>query len=47
MGKAVSKNLELTANEYCLKFVGNDPISKNDPFWNRFLAYNLIPPMTL
>ncbi|CAG9864050.1 unnamed protein product [Phyllotreta striolata] len=45
MGKAVSKNLELATNEYCLKFVGTDPISKNDPFWNRFLAYNLIPPI--
>ncbi|XP_072387855.1 dymeclin [Diabrotica undecimpunctata] len=47
MGKAISKNLELSTNEYCVRFVGTEPISKNDPFWNRFLAYNLIPPTSL
>ncbi|KAJ3649162.1 hypothetical protein Zmor_020918 [Zophobas morio] len=46
MGTAVSKNLDLSTNEYLLKFVSNQPISQNDPFWNRFVAFNISPPMT-
>lgn len=46
MGTAVSKNLDLSTNEYCLKFVGKDVLSQNDPFWNRFLAFNITPPTT-
>ncbi|KAJ8927015.1 hypothetical protein NQ314_020578 [Rhamnusium bicolor] len=46
MGTAVSRNLDISANEYCLKFVGKDSIIPNDPFWNRFLAFNITPPTT-
>lgn len=46
MGTAVSRNLDLSTNEYCLKFVAKEPISINDPFWNRFLAFNITPPLT-
>ncbi|XP_060534905.1 dymeclin isoform X2 [Cylas formicarius] len=44
MGVAVSRNLDLSANEYCLKFVGREPITQNDPFWNRFLSFNIFSP---
>ncbi|XP_022911837.2 dymeclin [Onthophagus taurus] len=44
MGTSVSKNQDLTTNEYLLKFVDKDPISQNDPFWNRFLSFNIKPP---
>jgi hypothetical protein len=46
MGTAVSKNLDLSTNDYLLKFVSSQPISQNDPFWNRFVAFNISPPMT-
>ncbi|KAJ8925444.1 hypothetical protein NQ315_009277 [Exocentrus adspersus] len=46
MGTAVSRNLDISSNEYCLKFVGKDFITPNDPFWNRFLAFNITPPTT-
>ncbi|XP_019866777.2 dymeclin [Aethina tumida] len=46
MGTAVSRNLDLNTNEYLEKFVGKQSISANDPFWNRFLAFNIIPPTT-
>ncbi|XP_076268126.1 dymeclin isoform X2 [Rhynchophorus ferrugineus] len=46
MGTAISKNLDLSSNEYCLKFIGNTSITFNDPFWNRFLSFNITPPTT-
>lgn len=46
MGTAVSRNFDLSTNEYCLRFVGKEIISLNDPFWNRFLAFNITPPVT-
>ncbi|XP_066262135.1 dymeclin [Euwallacea similis] len=46
MGTAVSRNLDLSTNEYCQKFVGKEVLSQNDPFWNRFLAFNIAPPIT-
>lgn len=46
MGTAISKNLDLSTNDYLLKFVSNQPISQNDPFWNRLVAFNMSPPMT-
>lgn len=44
MGIAVSRSTDLTQNEYLLRFVGEDYISPNDPFWNRFLSFNITPP---
>ncbi|XP_048523171.1 dymeclin isoform X2 [Dendroctonus ponderosae] len=46
MGTAVSRSLDLSTNEYCLKFVGKEAISLNHPFWNRFLSFNITPPTT-
>lgn len=46
MGTAISKNLDLSTNEYLQKFVSDQVISLNDPFWNRFVAFNISPPMT-
>ncbi|RZC40688.1 Dymeclin and/or Hid1 domain containing protein [Asbolus verrucosus] len=46
MGTAVSKNLDLSTNDYLQKFVSSQAISQNDPFWNRFVAFNISPPMT-
>ncbi|XP_018333634.1 dymeclin isoform X2 [Agrilus planipennis] len=31
---------DVTRNEYVSRFVGKENISSNDPFWNRFLAFN-------
>lgn len=46
MGTAVSRNLDISSNEYCLKFAGKETIIPNDPFWNRFLTFNITPPTT-
>ncbi|XP_050315698.1 dymeclin [Anthonomus grandis grandis] len=46
MGTAVSRNLDLTTNEFCLKFVGKDAIAATDPFWDKFLAFSITPPIT-
>ncbi|KAJ8970965.1 hypothetical protein NQ317_012642 [Molorchus minor] len=47
MGTAVSRDLDISSNTYCLRFVGKESISPNDPFWNKFLAFNVTPPITL
>lgn len=44
MGTALSRSVDLSTNEYLVRFVGKDYISPNDPFWNRFLAFNIAPP---
>ncbi|KAK4883863.1 hypothetical protein RN001_000134 [Aquatica leii] len=46
MGTALSHNVDLSTNEYILKFIGKESISPNDPFWNRFLAFNISLPKT-
>ncbi|GJQ81413.1 hypothetical protein Trydic_g18278 [Trypoxylus dichotomus] len=46
MGTSISRNVELSSNEYLLKFSDKENISPNDPFWNRFLAFNIKPPTT-
>ncbi|GLV36306.1 uncharacterized protein CBL_08800 [Carabus blaptoides fortunei] len=46
MGTAVSRNADLSTNEYLVRFVSKEHISPNDPFWNRFLAFNISPPVT-
>lgn len=44
MGLSVSRYSDLTNNEYLVKFCSKDVISSNDPFWNRFLSFNITPP---
>lgn len=46
MGTAVSVNVDLTTNEYLRRFLAEENISPNDPFWNRFLAFNVTLPNT-
>lgn len=44
MGVAISRSTDLAQNEYLLRFVSEEYISPNDPFWNRFLSFNITPP---
>lgn len=44
MGTALSRSVDISVNEYLIRFVGKEYISPNDPFWNRFLAFNITPP---
>ncbi|CAG2055624.1 unnamed protein product, partial [Timema podura] len=44
MGTASSQNTDLASNEYLERFTRKDPISSNDPFWNRFLSFSFTPP---
>ncbi|KAL3286907.1 hypothetical protein HHI36_001393 [Cryptolaemus montrouzieri] len=44
MGIAVSRDLDLNKNDYLKKFVSEEKIGLNDPFWNRLLAFNLSIP---
>ncbi|KAL1497518.1 hypothetical protein ABEB36_008463 [Hypothenemus hampei] len=46
MGTTISRSTDLSDNEYCAKFVNKDPLSINDPFWNRFLSFNMNYPIT-
>lgn len=46
MGTAVSRSADFSSNEYLVRFVSREHISSNDPFWNRFLAFNISPPVT-
>ncbi|KAF5307529.1 hypothetical protein FQR65_LT06884 [Abscondita terminalis] len=46
MGTSLSHTVDLSTNEYILKFIGKETISPNDPFWNRFLAFNISLPKT-
>ncbi|XP_017771961.1 PREDICTED: dymeclin [Nicrophorus vespilloides] len=44
MGIAISKQIDLSTNEYILRFIGKEHISRNDPFWNTFLSFNITLP---
>nr|CAD7195657.1 unnamed protein product [Timema douglasi] len=44
MGTALSQNTDLATNNYLERFTRKDPISSNDPFWNRFLSFSFTPP---
>ncbi|XP_046403155.1 dymeclin isoform X2 [Ischnura elegans] len=46
MGVSNSRLGDLTKNEYIQKFIGNEHISPNEPFWNRFLSFSFMPPIT-
>ncbi|XP_044746620.1 dymeclin [Coccinella septempunctata] len=44
MGIAISKDLDFHQNDYLKKFVSQEVINLNDPFWNRLLTFNLSIP---
>ena len=45
MGINVSRQVELSENEYLKKFVGKDHIPPTDnEFWDTFLQYHIAPP---
>jgi hypothetical protein len=41
MGAQYSSLNELKSNTYLSRFVGEESISVNDPFWNQFLSFRL------
>ncbi|KRZ52014.1 Dymeclin [Trichinella nativa] len=44
MGGQISSYSKIGDNLLVRQFVGNEPISVNDPFWNSFLSFNLSHP---
>ncbi|VDK67475.1 unnamed protein product, partial [Litomosoides sigmodontis] len=40
MGAKISSETSIEENAYLRRFVGLQPISDNDPFWNHFLSFN-------
>ncbi|CAF1028148.1 unnamed protein product [Adineta steineri] len=46
MGAQYSSLNDLKSNEYLSRFVSEESISSNDPFWNQFLSFRLQSPFT-
>lgn len=46
MGAQYSSLNSLKSNEYLSRFVSEETISVNDPFWNQFLSFRLQSPFT-
>lgn len=46
MGGTSSRYQDLSKNVYIARFSGKEAISPNDIFWNKFLSYNVRPPLT-
>lgn len=46
MGTSASQHADFVTNEYLLRFAGEDSVTPNDPFWNRFLSFTLKAPLT-
>ncbi|EEC20238.1 conserved hypothetical protein, partial [Ixodes scapularis] len=44
MGTATSSLHDLKKNEHLKHFVGKEPITPNDPFWNQLLSFSIRPP---
>uniref|UniRef100_A0A0R3RYY1 Dymeclin n=1 Tax=Elaeophora elaphi TaxID=1147741 RepID=A0A0R3RYY1_9BILA len=42
MGAKISSETVIEENAYVRRFVGLQPISDNDPFWNHFLSFNFL-----
>lgn len=42
MGARISSETLIEENAYLRRFVGLQPISDNDPFWNYFLSFNFL-----
>ncbi|XP_033210069.1 dymeclin isoform X2 [Belonocnema kinseyi] len=46
MGSTPSRYDDISKNTYLERFCSKEPIPPTDPFWNRFLSYNIRPPLT-
>ena len=46
MGTSLSRYEDLSKNTYLQKFCSKESILPDDPFWNRFLSYNMRAPLT-
>ncbi|XP_012253717.2 dymeclin [Athalia rosae] len=46
MGTTPSRYEDLSKNKFLIRFAGKESISPSDQFWNRFLSYNIRPPVT-
>ncbi|CAF4662146.1 unnamed protein product, partial [Rotaria sp. Silwood1] len=46
MGAQYSSLNDLKSNEYLSRFISEESISINDPFWNQFLSFRIQSPFT-
>lgn len=46
MGATPSRHDDLSKNSYLERFCSKEPIPPTDIFWNRFLSFNIRPPLT-
>lgn len=46
MGTTPSRYDDLSQNVALNQFCGKETIPPDDPFWNRFLSFNIRPPVT-
>lgn len=46
MGTTASRPGDLSSNECFNQFYGQESISSNDPFWDKFLSFSFAPPTT-
>lgn len=46
MGTTPSRYEDLSKNKFLVRFAGKESIAPSDQFWNRFLSYNIKPPVT-
>ncbi|XP_026464132.1 LOW QUALITY PROTEIN: dymeclin-like [Ctenocephalides felis] len=44
MGTSVSRQTDLSSNEFLVRFIAKGTISKDDNFWDRFLSFSITPP---
>uniref|UniRef100_A0A6M2DDL9 Dymeclin n=1 Tax=Xenopsylla cheopis TaxID=163159 RepID=A0A6M2DDL9_XENCH len=44
MGTSVSRQTDLASNEFLIRFIGEETITKDDNFWDRFLSFSITPP---
>ncbi|RZF32852.1 hypothetical protein LSTR_LSTR009403 [Laodelphax striatellus] len=47
MGISISHSDDLNSNELLQRFIGEEHIKADDPFWNSFLSFSLKPPATI
>lgn len=40
MGCVVSSAAEVAENELLARLAGTEPLSENDPYWNKLLSFN-------
>lgn len=46
MGDTLSRFEDLSKNPFLESFCGKESIPLDDPFWSRFLSFNMRPPLT-